>query len=52
VYGHHFDDCCAGVLDPNPDPNPKGPQVHVPPGSGSISYRYGFGSRLDRGSLH
>ena len=28
MYGHHFDDCCAGVLDPNPDPNPKGLQVY------------------------
>ncbi len=30
--------------DPNPDPDPPGPHVFGPPGSGSISQRYGSGS--------
>jgi|LakMenE01Jun11ns_1017448.scaffolds.fasta_scaffold8607414_1 hypothetical protein len=30
--------------DPNPDPDPLDPHVFGPPGSGSISQRYGSGS--------
>ncbi len=34
----------VGDPDPEPDLNPHDPQVFGPPGSGSISKRYGSGS--------
>jgi hypothetical protein len=34
----------TSVADPNLDPDPPDPHVFGPPGSGSISHRYGSGS--------
>jgi hypothetical protein len=35
----------TSVADPNPGPDPTDPRVFGPPGYGSISQRYGSGSR-------
>ena len=43
-YAHN---CSVADLDPDPNPDPDSPDPRVfgPPGSGSISQRYGSGSR-------
>ncbi len=38
-------------LEPNPDPDPPDPHVFGPPGSGSISQRYGSGSLYQQAKI-
>ncbi len=42
----------ASVADPNLDPDPPDPHVFGPPGSGSISQRYGLGFGSGSGSFY